>query len=143
MNMIPEFHTFVKSTDPDIILDNESWLKEGIKKVKYSHQDITYTGETEHQVIRNQEEVYLFQSGKSTHTLRSSQTQNQTWGWILELKMKDQQNLRVGSIYRPSWSDDKYMEDLDLVLVYFETDVVELCTEKTIILHIIFMKLST
>ena len=35
---------------------------------------------------------------------------------VVELKLKDQHNVKIGSFYRPPWEDDSYMEDLALTL---------------------------
>ena len=35
---------------------------------------------------------------------------------FVELKLDDQKNVIIGCLYRPPWTDDKYMEDLEKVL---------------------------
>ena len=35
---------------------------------------------------------------------------------FVELKLADQKNVKIGCLYRPPWTDDKYVEDLEKVL---------------------------
>ena len=35
---------------------------------------------------------------------------------FIDLKLKNQQNVKIGCVYRPPWSDEEYMNDLGKVL---------------------------
>ena len=113
MNKVPQLHTFIESTDPDIVLGNESWLKPDI-----SNSEVFPPG---YNIFRKDRGLGFKKTGggvfimvRQEFTCSEIQLDIDTDLELIfvEIRMKDQQNVKVGSFYRPPWSDDTYMENL-------------------------------
>ena len=121
-NKIPEFQTFIESTDPDIVLGNESWLQQDIKDSEIF--PLGYSIFRKDRTLGNKKAgggVFIMVRKEFTCSEIKLNAPAELELVFVEVKMKGQQNLKVGSFYRPPWSDDKYMEDFAKVLTELDS----------------------
>ena len=114
-NKISELHTFVSATDPDVLLGTESWLKPDTLSCEIFPEG--------YNVYRKDRDMVQKSNGGGVFILirkeyASCEININTTCELLfvELKLADQKNVKIGCLYRPPWTDDKYVEDLEKVL---------------------------
>ena len=110
-----KFHTFISTTDPDIVLGTESWripdvLSCEIFPAGYAvyRKDIKTGGKTKGGGV-----FILAQKEFITSEIKIESDSDLIF---IEMKFRDQQNVKIGCVYRPPWTDEEYMKDLGNVL---------------------------
>ena len=114
-NKTVEFQTFLEDTDPDIVIGTESWLTPDIGDAEVFP--------TEYSVFRKDRPPGNKKSGGGVFILARKEyicseikLNTECELIFVELKLKDQQNVKIGAFYRPPWVDEQYMEDYAQVL---------------------------
>ena len=114
-NKISELHTFISATDPDVLLGTESWLKPDTLSCEIFPEG--------YNVYRKDRDMVQKSNGGGVFILirkeyASCEININTNCKLLfvELKLADQKNVKIRCLYRPLWTDDKYLEDLEKVL---------------------------
>jgi hypothetical protein len=110
LGKVTEFQTFLSNTDPDIVLGTESWLKPEI-----SNSEVF---PPEYSVFRKDRETDAKKTGGGVFILARREficvdipITTKCELQAVELKLHDQQNVKICNFYRPPWSDDEYVED--------------------------------
>ena len=114
-NKIAEFHTFLSSTDPDIVLGTESWLRPEVLSCEVFPEDYS--------VYRKDRKPGdkikgggVFILARKDFITSEIQLDSESEFIFIQLQLKDQQNVKIGCVYRPPWTDEEYMKDLGNVL---------------------------
>ena len=114
-NKIAELQTFISSTEPDIVLGTESWLQPEVLSCEIFPE--------EYAVYRKDRKTVKKTKGGGVFILVrkefiTSEIKIDTHSEIIfiDLKLKGQQNVKIGCLYRPPDSDEDYMKELGVVL---------------------------
>ena len=115
-NKIADLHTFISGTDPDVVLGTESWLKADILSSEvFPDGYAVYRKDCVHDKKDKKDKkkesgggvFVLVRKEFTSHELKISTTCELIF---VNLKMADQQDLKIGCLYRPPWAEEDYME---------------------------------
>ena len=110
-NKTPEFETFIESTDQDIVLGTESWLKPEILNSEiFPPQYNVFRKDRKNTNKKTGGGVFILV--RKEYTCTELHLDSNCELIMVELQLKDQQNIKLGCFYRPPWSDDTYLEEL-------------------------------
>ena len=114
-NKVPELHTFIASTDPDMVLGTESWLKPDTLSCEIFPEDYSvYRKDRDTSDKAKGGGVFILVRKEFITSEIKIDTESEVI--FIDLKLKGQQNVKVGCLYRPPWTDDEYMKDLGNIL---------------------------
>ena len=110
-NKVAELEVFLSTTDPDIVLGTESWLTPDIKNSEIFPNSYTvYRKDRSSAVKKKGGGVFILAKKKFITSLVDLRTECELI--FIELKLHDQQNMKIGCMYRPQWTNDDLMDDL-------------------------------
>ena len=114
-NKILEFHTFLDSTDPDVVLGTESWLKAGTMNCEvFPDTYNVFRKDWNPEVKANGGGVFILV--KKLYVASEIKLDTKCELLFVDLKLKDPKYVKIGCLYRPPWTNEEYIEDLQKVL---------------------------
>ena len=109
----------MSSTDPDIVLGTESWLKPEILNCEVFPEE--YTVYWKDRDIRHKlKGGGVFILVRIFFTSCEIEIDTECEALFVDLKLVDQQNVKIGCLYRPPWSDETYMKDFERVVKHVD-----------------------
>ena len=124
-NKLPEFHTLLSATDPDVVLGTETWLKPDTLNCEVFPENYTIYRRDR----RTDRSTDIKRGGggvcilvRKSYTSSEIKVNTECELLFVDLQLKDQKNVKIGCLYRPPWTDEEYLEDLQNVLQQVDPD---------------------